>query len=298
MARKERGSAWALGLMRAASLVLGRRLSRLVLPFIAAYYTVTAPAARRASLAYLSRALGRQAGWLDVVRHFHAFASTVHDRAYLLNDRFDEFDIRLHGQGEVDRVSAAGGAFLVGAHFGSFEVLRAVTRGSQAGARPYRVAMAMFDENARIISSAVAALNPRLAQDVIALGRSDSMLRVQSALNEGALVGFLADRLIGDSEAQGSQVVSFLGAPALFPTGPFRLAALLRKEVLLMRGIYLGGNQYAVRFESIADFSRIGPAERNASIGRAVERFAAALEDDCRKHPYNWFNFFDFWEIR
>jgi hypothetical protein len=93
--RDERGSRAALTLMRWLSLGLGRSVSRLVLPFIALYFLLAAPAARRASRAYLARALGRPATWIDVLRHFHAFASTVHDRVFLLNDRFDQFAIEV-----------------------------------------------------------------------------------------------------------------------------------------------------------------------------------------------------------
>ena len=38
---------------------------------------------------------------------------------------------------------------------------------------------------------------------------------------------------------------------------------------------------------------------QNLIIGKAVtaaiEKYAAVLEKYCRSHPYNWFNFFDFW---
>lgn len=289
--REERGSRAALTLMRWLSLGLGRRLSRLVLPFIALYFVVAAPAARRASRAYLTRALGRPATWLDVLRHFHAFASTVHDRAFLLNDRFDQFAIELESVQEVDRALEAGGVFLIGAHFGSFEVLRAVTRSAAAQGRHYDVTMVMYEDNARRISAAIEALNPRGAPRIIALGRPDAMLQVRQALDDGELVGFLADRTLGD---QPTIRVPFLGAAAPFPVGAFRLAAMLRRRVLLMQGIYLGGRRYRVRFAPLADFSNAAGG-RDTAVNEAVARFAAELEQACRAYPYNWFNFFDFW---
>jgi predicted LPLAT superfamily acyltransferase len=292
--RDERGSHAALTLMRWLSLGLGRTVSRLVLPFIALYFLLAAPAARRASRAYLSRALGRPASWIDVLRHFHAFASTVHDRAFLLNDRFDQFDIEVESADEVDLALAAGpGAFLVGAHFGSFEVLRAATRSTAAQGRHYDVTMVMYEDNARRINAALAALNPNAVPRIIGLGRPDAMLQVQQALDDGQLVGFLADRTLAK---QPTIAVPFLGDAAPFPLGAFRLAALLRRRVLLMQGIYLGGRRYRLRFAPIADFSSIAAGERNTAIQAAVGRYAAELEQACRAHPYNWFNFFDFWK--
>jgi predicted LPLAT superfamily acyltransferase len=292
--RDERGSHAALTLMRWLSLGLGRTVSRALLPFIALYFYLAAPAARRASREYLARALGRPVTAIDVLRHFHAFASTVHDRVFLLNDRFELFDIALDAVDEVDRALAAGpGAFLVGAHFGSFEVLRAATRSAAAQGRHYDVTMVMYEDNARRINAALAALNPKAVSNIIGLGWPDAMLHVQQALDDGHLVGFLADRTLAE---QPTLRVPFLGAEAPFPLGAFRLAALLRRRVLLMQGIYLGGNRYRVRFAPIADFSSVPAGGRDAAVQDAARRFAAELEQACRAHPTNWFNFFDFWK--
>jgi predicted LPLAT superfamily acyltransferase len=283
-------------LMRWLSLRLGRTLSRAILPFIALYFLIAAPAVRRASRDYLRRALGRRATSLDVLRHLHTFAATVHDRVYLLNDRLDLFDITIEGQDAVDRSLMAGpGAVLVGAHFGSFEILRAATRSAAAQGRNYDVTMVMYEDNARRINATLAALNPQAKARIIALGRPDAMMQVQQALDDGQLVGFLADRTL---TAQPTLSVPFLGEPAPFPLGAFRLAAVLRQRVVLMQGIYLGGRRYHVRFAQIADFSNDAPGARDAAVRDAVRAYAEALDKGCRTHPYNWFNFFDFWHER
>lgn len=91
--------------------------------------------------------------------------------------------------------------------------------------------------------------------------------------------------------------LSFLGHPAVFNDGPFRLAALLRRKVFFMAGLYVGGARYDVRFEPLADFSErlTDPVQREQRIRAAVEAYVARLEALCREHPYNWFNFHDFW---
>ena len=91
--------------------------------------------------------------------------------------------------------------------------------------------------------------------------------------------------------------IDFLGRAAQFSDGPFRLAALLRRRVLFMAGLYLGGDRYDVRFEALADFSvREGDAaERERRIHDAVLAYARRLEALCRERPDNWFNFHDFW---
>ena len=145
------------------------------------------------------------------------------------------------------------GAFLVGGHVGSFEALRAAGR-QIAG---LRVAMVMYPDNARLIAEALAAIAPDAQPDIIALGRPEAMLAVRDWLDDGGLAGMLGDReLPGASARAGSIRLPFLGAEASFGDGPFRLAAMLRRQVVFMACVYEGGARYRVLFEPLADFSR------------------------------------------
>jgi predicted LPLAT superfamily acyltransferase len=279
-----------LRVMTWISLRLGRRAGRVVLHPIAAYFLLFAPASRRASRNYLRRASGRPPRWRDLYRHFFTFAATVHDRVYLINRRFDMFDIEVHGEDTLRRLLAGGkGLFLMGAHLGSFEAIRALGRKNT----DLRVAMVMHQDNARKINAMLAAINPEAVQDIIALGHIDSMLRVRERLDEGGVVGMLADRTPGDDTLYPVQI---LGANANLPSGPFRTAALLRRPVAFMTGLYLGGNRYAIHFDPLADFSTVARGGRDAAVEAAITRYAALLDQYCRKAPYNWFNFFDFWQ--
>jgi len=288
--QQERSNLAILRLMVWISLTLGRRIGRLVLYGIALYFLFFSPLARRASRAYLGRALGRWAEWSDGYRHVLSFASTIHDRVYLLNGRFDLFDIEVHGAEALHAALARQpGALLIGAHLGSFEVLRAVGRG-RAG---LKVAMLMYEDNARKINATLEAINPAAGEDIIALGRLESMLEARDKLDSGYLVGLLADRGLAD---EATREHAFLGQPASFPIGPFRIAAMLRRPVFFMTGLYLGGNRYRIHFEPLADFSRVEPGARDAAIVQAQAQYVARLEHYCRLAPYNWFNFFDFWQ--
>ena len=67
-----------------------------------------------------------------------------------------------------------------------------------------------------------------------------------------------------------------------------RLAALLRRPIVLMFGIYLGGNRYEVHYEPL-------PLE-GSDVQRLAARYAERLAYHARRAPYNWFNFYDFWK--
>jgi len=279
-----------LRVMTGISLRLGRRAGRVVLHPIAAYFLLFAPAGRRASSNYLRRALGRPPRWRDLYRHFFTFAATIHDRIYLVNRRFDLFDFEVHGEDTLRRLLAGGeGLFLMGAHLGSFEVIRAIGRKDT----DLRIAMAMHQDNARRINAMLAAINPEAVQDIIGLGQVDSMLKLRECLDEGGAVGMLADRTLGNDTLYPVQI---LGTSANLPGGPFRIAALLRRPVVFMTGLYLGGNRYAIHFDPLADFSTVARGGRDAAVEEAITRYASLLDQYCRKAPYNWFNFFDFWQ--
>jgi predicted LPLAT superfamily acyltransferase len=275
--------------MTVFSLTVGRRAGRVALYAIGAYFFLFAPRARRASKTYLRRVLQRRPTMRDRFRQVMAFASTIHDRVYLLNDRFELFDIAVAGEELMrEQMRGGGGAFLVGAHLGSFEVTRALGRRQP----DLRVAMVAYEGNARKINAMIAAINPALAGGTVALGNAEAMLRVRALLDEGVFVGMLGDRTPG---GEPTEVVEFLGGAARFPLGPMRLAALLQRQVIFMAGVYCGGNRYRVTFEPIADFSDVARDEREDAIRAAVVRYARRLEHYCREYPYNWFNFFDFW---
>jgi len=289
---RERGSTLLLRSMAFVSLRVGRTLSRGVLYPIAAYFFLFAPSARRHSRRYLRLALGRSPRASDRFRQILYFATCIHDRLFLLNGQYDRFHITIEGESLVRaQLDAGRGAFLLGAHLGSFELMRSVGQRQ----RGLHVSMAMYERNAQKMKAALAAINPAANPDIIALGEIDAMLRLAERLDRGAFVGVLGDRTLG---GEAVQAVTMLGERAYLPVGPMRAAAVLRRPVLFMAGLYRGKNHYHVVFAQVADFSTTPAGGRDAAVRAAIERYAALLDRYCRMDPYNWFNFFDFWRER
>jgi predicted LPLAT superfamily acyltransferase len=288
--RPERGTGLMLLLAARLALALGRRASRWMLHPVSLYFFVFSPRERAASRGFLRRALSREATSLDVYRHFHCFASILLDRVYLISGRYACFEVQVHGQELVDELARSGkGCLLLGAHVGSFEMLRFL---AQEG-RGFPVKLAMYEQNARKMNAAYDAIDPARAMPIIALGKIDSMLRVEEALERGEIVGLLADRTISD---KGTTRCSFLGEDARFPTGPIRLGTMLGRPMILMFCLFRGGNRYEVHFERLSDPAFRHGEHRSEALERSVQQFASRLERYCRLAPYNWFNFYDYWE--
>ena len=286
----ERGTPASLRVIAWIAVHIGRRVARLLLYPITLYFVMTAHGARRTSHEYLKRLRGDSAQWWHVSRHFHCFAATILDRVYLLRSEFERFGVTVHGKEIVQRQIESGkGGILLGSHLGSFEVLRAL--GVMQRRFPLKVLMdPVHNQN---ITRFLDALNPKIAGTVIASDRSDTLIRVKESLDSGYLVGMLGDRVFGGDKTTQCQ---FLGAPATFPAGPILLAAMMRCPVILFFGLYRGGNRYEIYFEHFADEIVLDRDRRAENIQFWMQRYAERLEHYARLAPYNWFNFYPFWD--
>ena len=281
--RPEKGNPFLIGLLANASLFFGRRITRPVIYCVAFFYVCCASAARRASRAYLARVLNRAPSALEIYKHFLYFSSVTHDRLFLLAGGFDSFKISIHGQNEIDQaLEKRTGVMLYGAHFGSFEAVRftAINRPN------LNISILMYEKNSEKLSKIFHQISPDLANIIIPLGSIQTMLTVRDRLSEGHMVGILADRSVNNEPGIERD---FLGAPATFPLAPFRLPRLFASPICFIAGIYEGGNQYRIFFRDL------NPDNITITAESLLATYADTLEELCLAHPYNWFNFYDFW---
>lgn len=286
---QERGSSVAVTLIAWLSRAFGRGPTRWLLRPISWYFVAFSPRARRASRAFLRRALGREPRLRDLLRHFHTFAATIHDRVFLVTGQESLFDIEVHGAVSIERLLRSGrGCILLGSHLGSFEVLRAL--GRLAGMRAVNVVMRSLDtaHTARAFSR----MAPELTDRVIAPGAPDTMLKVSECLERGEIVGFLGDRPLHGAR---TRACDFFGAPAEFPLGPLHIAGAAGVPVITFFALYEGGSRYEVFLEQLSEGTVVPKAERTAWAAKRVARYVERLERYARRSPYNWFNFYDYW---
>jgi len=238
----------------------------------------------------LKRLRGEPVHWWHVFHHFHCFAATILDRVYLLRGEFERFRVTVHGKEILHRqIESSKGSVLLGSHLGSFEMLRAL--GVMQRSVPLKVLMdAEHNQN---ITHFFDALNPTVAGTVIAPDRPDTLIRVKENLDAGCFIGMLGDRVSGGDKTTQCE---FLSAHATFPAGPVLVAATMRCPVILFFGLYRGGNSYEIHFEHFADEIILDRNHRARDIQLWMQRYAQRLEHYARLAPYNWFNFYPFWD--
>lgn len=288
--RPERGGRRITRFYMWLCLTVGRRMARPILYGIALYFYVSAPKERAVSADYLRRVLGRAPGPGRIYRHFFTFSTVIMDRLFFLARRMEQISVELHGEEEFNALRASNRGFiLASAHFGSFEALRVL--GISQEKLPVKTLMYM--ENAERLNALFADINPDVSESVIPLGEPGAILEVKEWLDRQGIVGILADRIThGDKQVQ----VDFLGAPAAFPLGPWLLAGMLNVPVMLCFAVYRGRGHYDVHFEPFLDPSESRRDDGGTAPEQLAGKFAERLGHHCHEAPYNWFNFFDFWD--
>jgi len=290
LARRERGSRVGIRLVLLATRVLGRRGAHVLLRVIMFYFTLFAGSARRASQDWYRRVVGKASFW-TAYRHMLRFAQVALDRVFFVQGKVELFEFDREGTQLLAALrEQKRGAILLGAHFGSFEAMRAVARSSD-----YRINILAHNRNAQMIATFLDEVSGGQSKvRVIEINPDDRtyILEVQHRIAEGELVAVLGDRLgLNDRSTR----VEFFGSLASFPTGPYIMAAALHCPVYMVFGWFEPPRRYVLRCELLAEEVRLPRAQRDAAIQGYVELYARRLEHYARAAPDNWFNFHDFW---
>ncbi|MFL9931931.1 glycosyltransferase [Paraburkholderia sp. RL18-103-BIB-C] len=295
----ERGSHLGMALLALSCKLFGRRFTALWLHPVVAYFLLTGRAAREASADYF-RHLGAAApqgetprpGWLSAYRHMLAFAQSGFDKLAAWSGRVDAADVTFDDRSAFEALVASGkGALVIGAHLGNLEMTRALaTHGAHA-----KVTAVVYTEHARRFNSVLASANSDFARHLLEVGDfgPETAVLMQQRVDAGELLVIVGDR-VPAHEAGRTTDAQFLGASAPFAQGPYVLAHALGCPVYLFFCLK-EHDGYHLYFEPFAERIELPRRERAQHLATWAQRYAARLEHYCRKAPYQWFNFFDFW---
>ena len=298
----ERGSLWGMRFTAWSYRRLGRHACGVLVHAIVAYFFLTDQTGRRASAAYLRRIyataegraiLARPPGRWQSFLHYREFALSIVDRIGIWFGHVDDFSYEMVGEEYLDRVAEEGrGAIVVGAHLGSFDALRLLAERKNS-----IVNVLMFTANAERINTLFRELSPDMDARVIRVDPDsiDSVFTIRKCLQRGELVAILGDRIEPGDQNRTARI-PLLGDSVELSQAPFLLAALLDCPVLMVLALREGAGRYSVFAEKLADRVRLPRREREKGAAELMTAYAARLESYCKRYPFQWFNFFDYWQ--
>lgn len=252
-------------------------------------YALLDRSSKRALRSYRA-ALGMPGGFWSLYRHFYCFGMSMVDRFSFLVLRGSPFAYTCIDEERIAAAAAQGaGAILLSAHVGNWEI---------AGNLLYDrlevpINVLMLDAEREALQRVYQPALDRRRFKAIAIvpNAPDAMVETVARLRQGELVCLLGDRLL---DGRG-MTVPFLGRPARFPIGPFAVAALTGAPVIPVFTLKTGLRHYTFTAREPIHV----PADRerrDEAIREALQRYVAHLEEVARRHPYQWYNFYDFWE--
>lgn len=112
---------------------------------------------------------------------------------------------------------------------------------------------------------------------------------LNEALSQCECVSMPADRLFGSPR---NIEMTFLGAKARFPIGPFNVAAMRKLNVLAVNVMKTSITGYTI-YVSPLPYDKEAP--RKECVRQIAEAYKCELEKLLHAYPCQWYNYFEFW---
>jgi predicted LPLAT superfamily acyltransferase len=297
---QERGVIWGMWLLLRIYLLFGRTVLQLFLYPVVIYYWLTNRQARQASQAYLNRlavfapSLKLSGSFFWSYRHFLSFANAIIDKLAAWAGALSRTDVQYYGRNEViAEIRKGQGVVLLGSHLGNLEVCRVIADFDKT----IRINVLLHNKHAQKFNRLLKQTSDNSQLNLIQVTEitaATSML-LKDKIDGGELVIIAADRTLA-SNRQRATKVTFLGAEALIPQGPFILAALLKCPVYTVFCLKQQG-KHVIYFDPFSESLKLPRETREQAMQQISQRYAERLQAYCLKEPLQWFNFFDFWRV-
>lgn len=278
----------------------GRGLLQWFLYPVVSYYWLVNKPGRAASQAYLKRVSGflpeatLSGNLWNSYRHFISFANAIIDKLAAWGGALSLTDVDYKGRDDLlAELNTGRGAVLLGSHLGNLEVCRVLADLDES----IRINVLVHTEHAEKFNRLLRQTNKNSGLNLIQvtdINAATAML-LSDKIDNGELIIITADRTPVSSHPRVSRV-SFLGADALFPQGPFILASLLKCPVYTLFCLKQQGKQ-VVYFDHFSDGLTFARKTRELALQHTIQSYARRLEHYCLIEPLQWFNFFDFWRL-
>ncbi|MFY2564328.1 acyltransferase [Corallococcus terminator] len=278
--------------------LLGRWPFRLCLYPVVFVHWLARPVVRQASLQYLTRleqatgALGRKPGRGDSLRHMVAFAETMLDKLLAVSGRYRFEQVHTEGREQFyEVVKSKKGGIIVTAHMGCLELCRAMAekRGE------VKLHILVHTRHAEQFNRMLKRLNPDSEFELVEVTDMGpgTAVALEKYVAAGEFVVIAGDRV--PVTASQTVDVDFLGHPAAFPVGPYVLASLFKCPLYLLGCIHENGG-YTIHFERLAERVELPRGKRAAALTGHAQHYAERVTALLKRSPFDWFNFFPFWD--
>lgn len=293
---QEKGNTFWLRLTLFLYKTIGTHLLKcMVVPVVIFWYWLFNPRLRRASKQYLERIRPylQDASHppLTSYQHLNHYGLVFVDKlAGWLGD-ISEDSLVLQGH-EHFRQHYGRGALIVTSHFGNMELLRALKSNNQQV-----VNVLVYTKHTEHFNRLIKHINPDAMVHLISVDELgiDTAIHLQERLDAGEWVMVAADRT--PIQSNRVEILPFLGHDSPWPQGAWLLANLLKCPVITVFCYPLKQQQH-VSIHLLAEQLSFPRAQRQQQMRAAMLQYIHLIEYHCSIAPYQWFNFYPFWDYQ
>src|SRR6056297_807835 len=272
---------------------LGLSFAYFILRFVAFYFFIFAKSSTKPLYFYFKNILHyfKTKSMLSIYKNFFVFGQVLLDKVAILGGLKGKFSYNFDGEHHLREMAKnKTGGIIVNAHIGNFEIAGQLLERLQT-----KINVLMLDAEHQQIKKYLSNVLINKDVNIIPLQSDFShIIPISEALINKELIAMAGDRFVEKSKVFR---VRFMGKKAIFPSGPFYLAARFGVPVTFAFAMKESKKYYhffATKPMYIKKYTN--PDEKDKELKHFVEKYAHEFERILNKYPLQWFNYYPFWE--
>jgi predicted LPLAT superfamily acyltransferase len=272
--------------------ISGLPLAYFMMRFVAFYFFLAVPSSFKNTYDFYRNKLKFSflSSVLAVYRNYHVFGQVILDKTATMAGFPTRFSFNFDGEHHLRKIAAdKSGGLLISAHIGNFEMAGHMLKRLET-----RINIIMLDAEHEKVKNYLSSFIQK-SYHIITLSDDNSHIyEIRQALENKEILCIHGDRFMKNSKVI---QCDFLGEKASFPTGPFYLAMKYSVPVSFVFAMKEGNKDYHF-FATAPKYycQQANQKKRDEILRQIIEDFIAELEIKIRQYPYQWFNYYNFWE--
>ncbi|MBR1536140.1 MAG: hypothetical protein IJ630_04330 [Treponema sp.] len=240
---------------------------------------------------------------LSTLKHISSFALNLVENVQSWAGKFSFSDVSWQNDDVFDlvkNINSSKGSVILISHLGNAQMMKGLASMGESGTEKKMSITTISDAK---ISQGLTALlneiNPASSMNIISSDNigPETIILLQERLEKGEVIVIAGDRISAHTDR--NIEIEFLGETARFPYGVFLLIALLNAPTYFVTGLREKDFSLHPKYDMFVKKNPLDfdctRSEREERIKETARNYAKNLESLSKMHPYQWYNFFDFW---
>ena len=236
-------------------------------------------------------------------KHISSFALNLVENVQSWAGKFSFKDVAWQDDDVHDlvaNINAGKGTVIVISHLGNAQMMKGLASLGESGTeRKMNITTVSDAKVSQGFNALLNEINPDSSFNIVSTDNigPETIILLQERLEAGGVVVIAGDRV--SAHTNRNIEIPFLGETARFPYGVFLLIALLNVPTYFVNGLRQKDFSLSPKYDMFVKKNPVsfdcGRKEREERITESARVYAENLEHLCKLHPYQWYNFFDFW---